>query len=155
IKNSIKMNLLEPDTNQETVSVLPGRVKIMSFGFKYGLPNANYYFDVSFAKNPARQKAWGMFGTIDIDMVEFVLAQKEVSNFIDLIIPVIKHIATVDSYQVVAFGCNAGRHRSPIIASEVAARISETISTIVEHRDLPDYEAFVASLRNGKSSSKT
>ncbi len=127
-----------------------GRIKIMSFGFKYGLPNANHYFDVSFTQNPARQKQWGMFGVVDHEMIEFVLEQKRVSSFIEMVIPLMKLLASVDAYQVVAFGCNSGRHRSPIIANEAARRLAGQVPIVVEHRDLPDYEKFVYSIVHGK-----
>lgn len=52
-------------------------VTLMSFGFEYGIPNANYYFDVGFLKNPARQKKWDFFSQIDEDMCRFVMEQPE------------------------------------------------------------------------------
>lgn len=128
-----------------------GKIKIMSFGFKYGLPPANYSFDVSFATNPARLEKWGMFGAVDHNMVEFILSQKPVSKFIELVIPLLEHIATLDSFHVIAFGCNAGRHRSPIIVNEIGSRlIDKRIPAAVVHRDLPDYEAFLYEVRHGK-----
>ncbi|MEM6798825.1 MAG: RNase adapter RapZ [Planctomycetota bacterium] len=125
----------------------PGVVRLMSFGFKYGQPPANYYFDVSFAKNPARQAQWGLFGIIDDAMRDFVLGQPPVSSFIELVVPLIAHVATVDSYQTVAIGCNAGRHRSPIIAGEVHQQLFDRgIFCKLEHRDLGDYADFMAQL---------
>jgi RNase adaptor protein for sRNA GlmZ degradation len=119
-----------------------GKIKLVSFGFKCGAPTANYYFDVSFAVNPAREERWGMFGQIDEEMTEFVLGQSDVRRFIDLVIPLIGHLARVDAYQIVAFGCNSGRHRSPIIVNEIAAKLVHEIPLEVEHRDLPEGEAF-------------
>ena len=119
-----------------------GKIKLMSFGFKCGSPAANYYFDVSFAVNPARQERWGMFGSIDQEMIKFVLEQREVKEFIDLLTPLIEHIASLDSYQIIAFGCSSGRHRSPIIVNEIAARLMHEIPLEVIHRDLPENEAF-------------
>lgn len=131
-----------------------GKIKIVSFGFKYGLPSANYYFDVSFAKNPAREKEWGMFGNADHKMIEFVLSQKPVAEFIDLVVPLVEHIATLDSFQVVAFGCSSGRHRSPIIVDEIANRLINKISISIVHRELPDYEAFLYEISHGKKPEK-
>lgn len=131
-----------------------GMVKLMSFGFKYGIPNANFYFDVSFAKNPARNDKWGLFGVIDHEMVDFVLKQEPVSKFIELMVPLIEHIASVDSFQTVALGCNSGRHRSPIIIDEIAARLVKRVNVSVEHRNLPEYETFIYSIARGGDSSK-
>ena len=132
-----------------------GRIKIISFGFKYGPPNANHYFDVSFTTNPARQDRWGMFGVVDHEMIEFVLSQPKVKEFIKRVVPLIEFAATVDAYHVVAFGCNSGRHRSPIIANEVARILSKKIPIVVEHRDLPEYEKFVYSIAHGDPGEKT
>ena len=127
-----------------------GKIKLVSFGFKYGLPTANFYFDVSFTKNPARQKQWGMFGKIDKEMIDFVLSQKDVEKFISLVVPVIEYVSTLDSYQIIAFGCNAGRHRSPPVVNEIANRLADQIDITVEHRDLPENEAFIYELRHSK-----
>lgn len=117
-----------------------GLIKLMSFGFKYGLPNANCYFDVSFAKNPARERKWGLFATEDEEMVRYVLEQDLVSRFVGLAVPLVEHMANVDAYHVIAFGCNSGRHRSPIIVDSIAAALHGKVRCIVEHRDRPDFE---------------
>jgi UPF0042 nucleotide-binding protein len=124
-----------------------GVIKLMSFGFKYGLPNANCYFDVSFAKNPAREQKWGLFATEDEDMVRYVLGQAKVSTFISLAVPMVEHIATVDAYHVIAFGCNSGRHRSPIIVNAIADGLRGKVRCLVEHRDRPDFEKTLQSIR--------
>jgi UPF0042 nucleotide-binding protein len=123
-----------------------GIIRLISFGFKYGLPPANFYFDVSFIKNPAREKKWGLFAIEDEEMVEYVLSQDSVSDFIDLVVPLIYHIVKLDGFQSVAFGCNSGRHRSPIVVNEIARRINKDIKHIVLHRDKPDYEYYVRNL---------
>ena len=76
-------------------------------------------------------------------MTEYVLSQQQVSEFIDLVIPLIYYVVELDGFQSVAFGCNSGRHRSPIIVNEIARRISKDIRHIVFHRDQPDYEKYV------------
>ena len=96
-----------------------GRVTIITFGFKYGPPPANYSFDVSFVKNPARDPRWGMFADATADgMAEFVLSQPKASNFLDSLIPMIGVLSQCDDDLRIALGCNAGRHRSRIIAAE-------------------------------------
>jgi len=96
------------------------KLTLMSFGFKYGSPNANYYFDVSFAKNPARESQWSLFDKPDVTMVDFVLSQPKVSNFVKTLLPMLDVIVTLDDDTRVAFGCNAGRHRSAIIVEHIA-----------------------------------
>ena len=132
-----------------------GYIKIMSFGFKFGQPPANHYFDVSFPTNPARQENWGLFAMVDPQMVEFILKQPPVVKFIDMVVPLIEHLATLDAGQVIAFGCNSGRHRSPIIADEIGARLAGKVPVRVEHRDLPEYESFLYEIFHGQRAGRT
>jgi len=112
-------------------------VMLMSFGFKYGLPRANYYFDVGFIRNPARQRAWDFFSPADDQMRAFVLEQADVRRFIELTLPLLQHLAGLDQNQVFAFGCSAGRHRSTILVEEFSRLLEASgIRTHVYHRDL-------------------
>ena len=112
------------------------QVKLISFGFKYGIPNANYYFDVGFIKNPAREVKWDFFSVPDVDMRAFVLTQPSVALFLKHVVPLIKMLAPLDQAQVFAFGCNSGRHRSYILVEEIARQLLDlgTSSRIV-HRE--------------------
>ena len=113
------------------------KVKLISFGFKYGHPRSNYYFDVSFAKNPARQKQWGFFANADEEMEEFVLEQENVKEFLNKLVPLIITLSKVDQNQVFALGCNAGRHRSVILVNYIKKKLEEKgVEVYVEHRDL-------------------
>jgi RNase adaptor protein for sRNA GlmZ degradation len=112
-------------------------ITLMSFGFKYGMPNANYYFDVGFVKNPAREKRWNFFTTPDSEMASYVLKQERAQRFIEMVLPLIIFLADVDQHQIFAFGCNAGRHRSSILIEELSRRLeNEGIENNVIHRDL-------------------
>lgn len=109
----------------------------MSFGFKYGVPRSNYYFDVGFLKNPARQEGWDFFCDTDSKMCDFVLGQEQAKKFIDLVVPLIEFLSTIDQHQVFAFGCSAGRHRSTVLVNFIAQLLKEKgIETNVEHRDM-------------------
>lgn len=111
-------------------------ITLMSFGFKYGLPHANYYFDVGFLKNPAREENWGFFSEPDTRMREFVLKQPQAAEFLDKIEPLIEFLSTVDQNQIFAFGCNAGRHRSSIFVDELGNRLSSLgIKVRIIHKD--------------------
>ena len=96
------------------------KLTLISFGFKYGSPNANYYFDVSFAKNPARESQWSLFDQPDNTMVDFVLSQPKVNDFVKTLLPMLDVIVTLDDDARIAFGCNAGRHRFAIIVEHIA-----------------------------------
>lgn len=123
------------DTFHHDDSTQP-RVTLMSFGFKYGLPRANYYFDVGFIKNPAREKRWDFFSTADEDMRQYVLRQPETQEFLQHTAGLLKFLARIDQNQVFAFGCSAGRHRSSIIVEELSQILEQAgIRTNVYHRD--------------------
>jgi len=112
------------------------KVVLMSFGFKYGMPNANYYFDVGFIKNPARESQWGFFSEATDRMHAFVLSQAAVQQLIEKLVPLLSFLATIDQNQIFAFGCNAGRHRSFILVNALADRLKEEgIQVEVLHRD--------------------
>lgn len=112
------------------------KVTLVSFGFKYGLPNANYYFDVGFIKNPAREAGWDFFDKPDERMKRFVLEQEQTKEFLEKIEPLLIFLTTVDQNQVFAFGCNSGRHRSSVLVEELGRRLARAgIKANVNHRD--------------------
>jgi len=111
-------------------------VKLMSFGFKYGIPHANYYFDVGFIKNPAREAKWGFFAEPDDEMRAYVLSQPTVVEFLKYVVPLIKMLAPLDQSQVFAFGCNAGRHRSYVLVEEISRQLTQLgVANKVVHRE--------------------
>lgn len=101
------------------------RITLVTFGFKYGLPNTNYYFDVSFVKNPARDSRWSLFSEPNDEMRRFVLEQPSAQAFLERVVPLLKTLVACDDDVRVGFGCNSGRHRSIILASEVERRLAE------------------------------
>lgn len=109
---------------------------LTTFGFKYGTPNANYFFDVSFLKNPAREAQWDLFADPDDEMRAFVLGQQACQDFLRDVLPLIRTILRCDDGVRVAIGCNAGRHRSRIVAEELARRLTlENIGVKLIHRE--------------------
>jgi len=99
------------------------RLTLVTFGFKYGPPNTNYYFDVSFLKNPAREDGWSLFSAPDAQMREFVLSQPLCAQFLDAATPLIQLLLECDNDVRVGIGCSSGRHRSVIVAQELARRL--------------------------------
>jgi len=112
------------------------KITLISFGFKYGQPHANYYFDVGFLKNPARQDKWDFFSDTDGEMKDFLLMQPEALKFLELVEPLIVYLNSIDQNQLFAFGCSGGRHRSPIIVEVLAENLrTRGIQVNVRHRD--------------------
>jgi RNase adaptor protein for sRNA GlmZ degradation len=112
------------------------RLTLVTFGFKYGAPNTNYYFDVSFLRNPARDARWDLFATPDGAMREFVLAQPLCRSFLDSVVPVIRLLLECDDDVRIGLGCSSGRHRSVIVAEELKRRLeSAELSVRLIHRE--------------------
>ena len=82
------------------------RITLMSFGFKYVMPKANYNFDVGFIKNPAREKQWDFFSKTSKEMKEYVLNQTAVKEFLDKIESLLIFLSGIDQEQIFAFGCS-------------------------------------------------
>ena len=119
-------------------------VTVMSFGFKYGLPpDADLVADMRFLPNPFWNDELRALSGEDDDVREFVLRQEGASEFLD------SYAATLDpvlagyqrenkGHSVVAIGCTGGRHRSVVMARELASRLSSLpgVAVRVKHRDL-------------------
>lgn len=102
-------------------------VRILSFGFKHGLPNdADLVFDVRFLDNPhfvpeLRDKT----GESD-DVRDYVMRSKDAKETLDAFVKLLTFLVPRyeregKSYLTVAIGCTGGRHRSVTLARELAA----------------------------------
>jgi UPF0042 nucleotide-binding protein len=112
------------------------RLTLITFGFKYGPPNTNYYFDVSFLKNPAREPQWDLFASPDEGMRQFVLSQPLARDFLATVVPVVELLLECDDDVRIGIGCSSGRHRSVIVAEELKRRIeSAEVSVRLIHRE--------------------
>ena len=117
---------------------------ILSFGFKYGLPpDADLVADMRFLPNPFWNETMRPLTGEDDEVREFVLAQTGAEEFIDAYATALKPVLA--GYQrenkrhsVVAVGCTGGKHRSVVMARELADRLAEVpgVAVRVKHRDL-------------------
>ncbi len=114
-------------------------VSFISFGFKYGV---SQNFDVRFLPNPHFIPVLREFNGRDKKVSDFVLKHLETKKFIrkvsellNFLLPL--YIREGKSYLSIAFGCTGGRHRSPVIAEEIAKLINKkNIELNVIHRDI-------------------
>lgn len=112
------------------------QLTLVTFGFKYGMPNTNYWFDVSFLRNPAREEQWSLFDQPDEAMKRFVLEQPACQSFLETIVPLILVLLECDDDVRIGIGCSSGRHRSCIIAEEIKRRIASTdVAIKLIHRE--------------------
>ncbi|WP_027358714.1 RNase adapter RapZ [Desulforegula conservatrix] len=119
------------------------QISILSFGFKYGLPQGiDLLMDVRFLSNPYFVAELKDFSGKDEEVRNFVLNSPETLTFmkkytdmLDYLIPLYKREGKV--YLTIAIGCTGGRHRSVAVADEIAKHIREYSAQVyVTHRDL-------------------
>jgi len=118
-------------------------VSITSFGFKYGLPlDADLVFDVRFLPNPHYQPDLRPLPGTDRAVEDFVLRSEgaqplleHLYALIDFALP--RYAAEGKAYLSIALGCTGGRHRSVVLARQLAQHLRHShYRVIVDHRDL-------------------
>ena len=118
-------------------------VTVLSFGFKYGIPqDADLVFDVRFLPNPyyieELRPLSGNNAPVSDYVMSFDLAHEFSDKLEDLIRFLIPNYITEGKTQlVIAVGCTGGKHRSVTLANELYRRLGENeeYGIRVEHRD--------------------
>jgi len=119
------------------------QTRVISFGFKHGLPvDVDLVLDCRFLPNPHWVEALRPQTGLDQPVRDYVLAQPATGEFLerldDLLVTLLPaYAAEGKSYLSIAFGCTGGRHRSVVIAEEIAARLrTHGYEPGVAHRDI-------------------
>jgi RNase adapter protein RapZ len=119
------------------------RVSVVSFGFKYGLPmDADMVADCRFLPNPHWIPDLAPQTGRDEAVIEYVLGQPGATEFLDAFVHAVEvALAGYDHsgrhFVLLAVGCTGGKHRSVVMAEQMAARLSQHWPGIqVSHRDL-------------------
>jgi UPF0042 nucleotide-binding protein len=119
------------------------RLNIVSFGFKYGLPlDADMVADCRFLPNPHWVETLAPLTGQDSEVREYVLSQPGAAEFLTAYVQAVS--ITLDGYGqagkhfgLIAVGCTGGKHRSVVMAEEIASRLGESWpGAAVVHRDL-------------------
>jgi len=119
------------------------QLAVESFGFKHGLPlDADIVMDVRFLPNPHWEETLRPLTGHDPVVREFVLARPESVAFLERLEDLLRTVlpayqAEGRSYLTVAIGCTGGRHRSVVIAEELASRLRAWGTAVrTTHRDV-------------------
>ncbi|HEU4933755.1 MAG TPA: RNase adapter RapZ [Pyrinomonadaceae bacterium] len=121
----------------------PMRVQVMSFGHKYGNPgDLELLFDVRHLPNPHFVPELKRLSGHDRRVVQYLRSQDDVKEtlkrFTDLLsylLPLYKREGK--SYVTVGIGCTGGRHRSVMIANELARALRRAgFDAHASHRDV-------------------
>jgi UPF0042 nucleotide-binding protein len=119
-------------------------VHVESFGYKYGVPQAaDLVLDVRFMENPFYIPELRPKTGRDEQVRDFVLGHPATQEFLSHLVPFLRF--ALPRYEEekkarlgMAFGCTGGRHRSVVIADEVAKRLRDFWpgEITVDHRDV-------------------
>jgi RNase adapter protein RapZ len=119
------------------------QASVVSFGYKHGLPlDVDLVFDCRFLPNPHWvDELRPLLGTDDA-VRAYVLAQPDTLPFLDrvdallsLMLPAYQREGK--AYLRIAVGCTGGRHRSVVIAEEIARLLrAQGLDPSVMHRDV-------------------
>lgn len=116
-------------------------VNILSFGFKHGYPyDADMVFDVRFLQNPYFVEELKEMNGLDDEIVRFVMDKEDtkeyirkLTDFLEFLIP--RYEKEGKAYLTIAIGCTGGKHRSVVVASELARHFKH-LSLVTIHRDI-------------------
>lgn len=118
-------------------------VTILSFGFKYGIPNdADLVFDVRFLPNPFYIPELKHLTGNDRAVYDYVMAASQADEFrsklfdmIEFLIP--NYINEGKNQLVIAIGCTGGKHRSVAMGRALLEQMKRLKYTVkLEHRDI-------------------
>ncbi len=120
------------------------RTRFLSFGFKYSAPvDADLMFDVRFLDNPYFVEALREHPGTTAVIRDYVLNSNDAAEYIQHMQGLLEFCLPRfqlegKSYVTIAIGCTGGRHRSVVIAEELARRLSEKTRLVIEvvHRDI-------------------
>ncbi len=120
------------------------QLAIMSFGFKYGLPqDVDIVADARFLPNPYWQPELRALTGLDATVADYVLGQPGAEEFLDAYARAMEIV--LEGFQrenkrnaAIAIGCTGGKHRSVAIAERLAERLGALpgVAVTVRHRDL-------------------
>lgn len=141
LSRQLKEKINDIFINEETFSSL--MITILSFGFKYGIPNdSDLVFDVRFIPNPFYVSELKHLTGNDIEVRDYVMNCEEsrifldkLTDMIDFLIP--NYIKEGKNQLVISIGCTGGKHRSVTLANELySSLLKKGHSAIITHRDI-------------------
>jgi len=139
--HELRERLVEMFAGREAIGEM--ETSVVSFGFKHGLPlEADLVLDARFLPNPHWIDALRPHSGLDEDVRDYVMSSPEAVEFLERIGDLVAFLLPLyaregKSYASVAIGCTGGRHRSVVLAEEIAARIRKRgYAPVVHHRDI-------------------
>ncbi len=119
------------------------QTSVTSFGYKHGIPlDVDIVLDCRFLPNPHWVEDLRPLTGRDTAVREFVMAQPDTQEFLNRLEPLLAlllpaYVKEGKTYLTIAVGCTGGRHRSVVLAEEVARLMEEHgFKPTVNHRDV-------------------
>ncbi|HXF81525.1 MAG TPA: RNase adapter RapZ [bacterium] len=118
-------------------------VGVVSFGYKYGIPlDADLMFDCRFLPNPHYVEVLRPLPGDSPEVRRFVLSQPSTQEFMrrlyemmDYLVP--QYVEEGKAHLTVAIGCTGGKHRSVVLADELARYLRDRGYKVnLRHRDV-------------------
>jgi UPF0042 nucleotide-binding protein len=119
------------------------QANVVSFGYKHGVPvDVDLLFDCRFLPNPHWVDGLRPLPGTDPQVRRYVLEQEEAGAFLEelrrlfaLLLPAF--VREGKAYLSIGVGCTGGRHRSVVIATELAALLEQMgFAARLHHRDV-------------------
>ncbi len=119
------------------------KIKLFSFGFKYGCPEANMLLDVRFLPNPYWVPELKERSGLEAEVAAYVLESQAGREFLSRLEPLLFFM--LDSHRQAgreefscAVGCTGGRHRSVAVIEHLRQFLAGTAHDRLEffHRDI-------------------
>lgn len=119
-------------------------ITILSFGFKYGIPNdSDLVFDVRFLPNPYYFPEMRVMTGNDAAVFDYVMSCEQSREFLDKLEDMIRflipnYVAEGKNQLVISIGCTGGKHRSVTLANALYKRLNveNEYGIKLEHRDI-------------------
>lgn len=123
-------------------------VKVMSFGYKKGIPEDNtgngggFVFDCRAIHNPGKYERYKSYTGLDQEVIDFLEADGEITTFLEhayaMVDASVKRYIERDFTSLsVCFGCTGGQHRSVYSAQHMAEHLHKKFGVDVHliHRE--------------------
>ena len=131
------------DLFADTAGTDPMSTRVISFGYKHGLPNdVDLVFDCRFLPNPYWDPALRDLTGRDIEVRRFLDDAPDMASFLsrirdllEFLVPAYRREGKV--YLTIAFGCTGGRHRSVAVAEATCVALAAMgVHASATHRDI-------------------
>jgi UPF0042 nucleotide-binding protein len=141
--NSHELKAVIFDIAQKSVKLSQIRINVMSFGFKYGIPNdADLIIDVRFLANPFFVPELKNLDGEAEETKKYVLNNNDAHVFLQKYLDLLDYLIPLyekegKAYLTIAVGCTGGRHRSVTIARSIFEQINRQGKQVeITHRDI-------------------